>query len=662
MSSEISLSVREAKDLFGLSIRIDQTDMRLLKILPGDAVAVTGNKTCYATAMPSLMEDRNQGIVRISALVRRNAGAVEAGTLKISALENKPEIAESITLEITNDIDYLSVSAKTSLLATAWSGRVVIANNTMPVPTLDLNSLEARIVDTVPSGAVKISNFTSFIINRPANGFSAIGLAGLRDPYLTCCTIAEKRLHDDLASCARSVLLIGPAGCGKAQMVKRLAEDMKANLRIIDAHELLDRHASLGNTDLENLFSDITRLAPVILLFNNLEALNNHPEQHNVTSQICSLLDDLHTHKKVLLFGACSGEVVPRLVADKRFDLIMPIDAPDRFARQEMLVLATRDMPIDETVNLQQLAEFTKGYTAADLRRLATAANVCGRKPLICQNDFTDALRTIQPSALTEVYSDIPNVSWNDVGGLEDVKALLQETLSWSLQFKSQFTEANVQPPRSILISGSQGAGKTLITRAAAGTIPLHYIEIPCPSLATKDRKEANEIIHNSFALAKRKSPCIIFFDDIEALFRKTTSIEEPHTPNPVVFQLLSEIDSLPHMAGVFVIAATSRPDFLTNDMMRPGRFDYAIMIPQPDATARKKILQIHTNKLPLAADVDFDKLSDMMQGMSASDITTLCNRVGLLALRQSFNIEGGTLPPVVNLALFEQVLRGKKT
>jgi transitional endoplasmic reticulum ATPase len=305
----------------------------------------------------------------------------------------------------------------------------------------------------------------------------------------------------------------------------------------------------------------------------------------------------------------------------------------------------------------------TADATARDLCRLVKTASSLAQGARLTDKDFVSAFRHIEPSAAAEVRCDIPDVLWHDVAGLDDIKRLMRETLEWSLRHDEKFASNGVSPPRSILLSGGQGTGKTSLVRALASVIPLNFIEISCPVLTTHNADVAARMLHDCFALARRKAPCLVFLDDIDVLFEgHGSSSESESTPLPAVARLLSELDGLAMFSGVAVIASTNRPDRLTMDVLRPGRFDYAVSLPMPDHAARKKILEIHARKLPLAADVNFDRLADDTQGLSPAELANLCNRVGLMAIRQSLGDDrGGIIPPVVNAALFDQALRGRK-
>lgn len=283
--------------------------------------------------------------------------------------------------------------------------------------------------------------------------------------------------------------------------------------------------------------------------------------------------------------------------------------------------------------------------------------------PRVAERDLFEAFRSLTPSAAGAVRCDIPTTSWDDVGGFDDIKQMLCDTLTWSLQLYDRFAAVGVRPPSSVLLSGGSGTGKTALVRALASYIPVNFIEVDCALLAAYGPDGAADFLQNSFALARRKAPCLIFFDEIDVLFEseETDADAAPHH-HPIVAQLMANLDSMAMFPGVVVIAASSRPDRLTAEILRPGRFDFAIALPLPDAAARKKILQIHARKLPLASDIDFEKLAGATHGMSPAEIANLCNRVGMMALRNSLSSpEGGLIPPVVNGALFDQALRGRK-
>jgi transitional endoplasmic reticulum ATPase len=670
MIPELSLTVNESPDSEDGVIRLDQADMRLLGAQPGDVLALAGTRTTYARALPAYMEDRNQRLARVSPLLRANFGVQPEQKVRVLAERHKPALAEKVTLQVDDDLDGLYVMARLRQLSAFWHDRPIIAQDLLRVPTLDWYPLLVRVVSSEPAGLVQIASGTAFSLVTKQNEDGLSGLGGLRDVYRMCQSAALARFKPNGAGAAGAVLLTGPAGCGKSRMVARLAQELKLPIVTLDAHQLVDKQLESPTGDLALSLTDLARRGPTILLLEHLEALTAR-EGHSlaldvsrcaVLAQLCALLDELPTQPSILLFGSASDSLDPRLGAQGRFDLVIPVDAPNRPARHEILIQATRGLPLAEDVDLGNLAILTSGAVAGDLKRLVTAASVLASDAIVTAKDFDAAFHSFLPSALHKVRCEIPADSWDEVAGLDDTKQMLRETLAFSLRHHDKFMASGVLPPRALLLSGGQGSGKTTLARALAGIMPLNFIEIDCPVLTALEPDAAVTFIHDSFALARRKGPCLVFFDDIDAFFEPGPSMDMSPRLNPVVAQILMEIDGITLIPGIVVIATAKRPDRITAEVMRPGRFDNTVVLPLPDTAARKKILQVHARRLPLASDVDLDRLARVTQNMTPADIANLCNRVGLMAFRQSQGNEGsGVIPPVVNAELFEQVLRGRK-
>ncbi len=674
MISELTLTLHESSDTDDGTVRLDQSDMRLLGILSGDILALSGSRTTYACARPAFMEDRNQRLAKVSPLLRRNLGVQAAQKIQILPQLHKPALAERITLQVDDDIDNLHVLARQRQLPSAWHGRCVVEGDLLRVPTLDRQPLLVKVTATSPGGLIQIGSSTEFGFVTSANDETLPGIGALRETYRTCHALATTRLKTNIPTATHAVLLTGPAGCGKARLVTRLAQDLDVSLVTLDAHQLLDRQQAQGGA-LDISLTALARRGPTILLLDHLDALTFAVKQspilaaaqHTVTAQLSGLLDELPGHANIIVFGIASAPLEARLRDHPSISLTLPVDAPGRPGRHEILLLETRNLPLAESVDLARLAAMTPGATARDLRHLVTTTSLLATNVKITENDFVTAYRPMQPSATerTTLVCDIPSASlWDDVAGLEDIKRMMRETLNWSTKHYDKFRDAGVRPPRSVLLSGGTGTGKTSLVRALAGITPMHLIELSCPVLAAGDPADTARHIRDGFAMARRKTPCVIFLDDIDVLFETDPPVaDSSNRLPPAVAQLLTDMDSLAMTQGVVVIAATNRPDRLTSDILRPGRFDFAVTLPLPDGEARKKILQIHAHKLPLAADVDFDVLANATKNMAPAEIANLCNRAGLMALSRSLSDEsGGVIPPMVNAALFEQILRGRKS
>lgn len=670
MTTDLFLTLFESADIDDGIIRLDSSDMRLLGIVPGEIVSVEGARRVYVRAYYSSNEDRNQRLAHVSPLTARNLGFLTGQKVRVLPDRIKPPFAELVTVQAEDDIDQLHLMARRKSICNTWNKRVVLVEDELCVPTLDRYPLSVKIVATQPQGPVQITRSTEFAIATRKISGDIIHLGGLREVYRTCSSLIQSRFVKGKATAARSVLLSGPIGCGKSRLVNRLAHENNLELHVLDVYQLVDKGLDQGSLDLGGLLSEIGRKGRTILLINHLEALKSKmalsaalaATAHSVLSQICELLDELPTQPNVLVFGVASGDFDSRLLNNHRFDVHIPVDAPNRWGREEILTLATENMSVDEGLNLTALAELSAGMTAQDIEHMAKTAELMSVGPKVTEQDFMAALRCMTPSIATDVLCDVPTTQWDEVAGLDDIKQLMKETLSWTLRQLPRFTEAGVRPPRSILLSGGQGTGKTSLVRALAAQMPMNFIEISCPILMAQKPEESTRYLKNGFALARRKAPCLLFFDDMDAFFETYAGSSSEGAPyHPIVAQLIAELDTLSSLLGVMVVAATNRPDRLAAEILSPGRFDFAVTLPLPDLTARKKVLQIHGRKLPLAADIDFDRLAANTTGMSSAEIANLCNRVGLMALRQALNTQETGRLAVVTADLFEQALRGRK-
>lgn len=651
-------------------VRLDPIDMKMMGVQPGDMIAPDGQRRAILRVQPALMDDRNQRLARVSELTARNLGLEQGQTIRFAGEKIRLPQAELVTLQARDDLDRLHLWVRRREMATFWADRALCVGEEIRVPTLDRHHLTVRVVGTQPAGAVVLSPSTVFAVEGADERVKLPVLGGLRDIYRSCHALALARLNKTEDNTAAAILLSGSAGCGKAHLAKRLAADLDCTLRVFDVHQLLDQWLAQGGLDLGLSLTDMAKRGPTLVVLDHLEALEAahtgdsrlDVAAHAVTSMICDMLEEVVTQPDIMICGISSGPLPPRFSKERLFDIVLSIDAPNRWGRYEILTLAARSRSVEPDVDFEALAALSGGLTARDLIRMVAEADLMSGKRKIAQADLIRAFRAYAPASPGAVICDIPDMPWDDVAGLEDVKPILRETLAWSLVYHETFSALGVKPPRSILLSGGRGTGKTSLVRALASSVPMNFIEIGCPYLVTRTQEEGSQVLRDVFALARRKAPCMVFFDDIDALFEGANDPETAAFAHPVVAQLMAELDALPTLPGVVVIGATNRPDRLTNEILNPGRFDFALTLPMPDFAARKKILHIHARKLPLAADVDFERLASLTQGLSPAEIAALCNRVGVMAIRQSLaGLEGGAIPPIVTAEMFEQALRGRK-
>lgn len=671
MSSALSLTLYEVPDTEEGVIRLDPSDMHMLGVMPGDVIAVEGARKCFVRVKSAFMEDRNQRLARVGPLTATNLGYRSGQVVRLLPDRIRPPFAELMTLQADDDLDRLHLLAREKQLSSFWRERTVLPEDLLNLPTLEGQPITVKVAGVQPAGPVQIGPLTTFSIGALKSGSDLPRLGGLRDIYRETQNLIEGHFKRRNPQAARSVLLYGPGGCGKATLVARLAKESGLALRVFDCYQLMDQWLAHRSTELNVSLTEIARRGQTLILVDHLEALCGKKDEtaaiaiaaRSVTSQICALLEEVRTQPNLIAFATSSKTLDERFDNNRLFDLRIPVDAPNRWGRTEILMLAAQSVPLAADVDLPIIATMTPGATGRDLCGLLSSAGLMAMGAKVTQRDMLGALRSLVPSAAHDVRCDIPTTLWDDVAGLDDVKQTLREALSWSLRQYDQFVDMGVHPPRSILLSGGQGTGKTSLVRSLAGILPVHFIEVNCSALVTQTTKDSVAYLREAFVLARRKAPCLVFFDDIDVLFEiEGDDADIAPYRHSLVAQLIVDLDSLMAQNGIVVIAATNRPDRLTTEIMRPGRLDFVLTLPMPDAPARKKIFQIHARKMPLAADIDFDRLANATQGLSAAEIADLCNRVGMIALRNSLSgPEGGVIPPTVNADLFEQALRGRK-
>ena len=467
----------------------------------------------------------------------------------------------------------------------------------------------------------------------------------------------------------QGVLLYGPPGCGKTLLARTVASETAAYFIDIGGPEIIHKLYGESEAHLRSVFQEAGEKAPSIVFFDEIDAIApkradvKGEVEKRVVGQMLALMDGLKSRGRVIVIGATNipDNLDPALRRPGRFDREIEIGIPDRDGRAEILEIHTRGMPLADDVDTAHLAALTHGFGGADLEALAREAGMGALRRLmpdidlasgdvpygelmaaeVTMHDFLSALGEIEPSALREVFTEIPDVSWDEVGGMEEAKAALREAVEWPLRYPAAFTQAGTRPAKGILLSGPPGGGKTLLARAVAHESGVNFISVKGPELLSKWVGESEKGIREVYKKARQAAPCIVFLDEIDALAPQRGDGGGNHVTERVVSQLLTELDGIEELRGVVTLATTNRPDILDSALLRPGRFDLQIEIGLPDAATRRAILAIHTGRQPLADDVDLDALTARTENCMGADLAGICREAGMEAIRRLIARDG---------------------
>ncbi|AEM37983.1 AAA family ATPase, CDC48 subfamily [Pyrolobus fumarii 1A] len=691
---EVVLRVAEAKpkDVGKGKVRIDIDIMKMLGVEPGDVVEIEGKRVTAATVWPSYPEDQGLRIIRMDGLTRKNAGVSIGDKVIVRKADAKP--AQMVKLApasftITVDPGFVSFVRK------RLTDYPVVEGDSVMVPVVG-HAIPFVVVKTRPSGVVVINNNTNIVIlekpveqsNVPRVTYEDIG--GMKDVIQKVRELVELPLkHPELfkrlgIEPPKGILLYGPPGVGKTLLAKAIANETDAYFIAINGPEIMSKYYGESEQRLREIFEEAKKHAPAIIFIDEIDAIAPKRDEvigeveRRVVAQLLALMDGLESRGDVIVIAATNrpNAIDPALRRPGRFDREIEIPLPDKQGRLEILQIHTRNMPLAEDVDLEKLAEMTKGFTGADLAALVREAAMHAlrrylpeidldkdtippellEKMEVRMEDFLAALREIVPSGLREIYVEVPEVHWDDIGGLEDVKQQLREAVEWPLKHPEVFQRLGIRPPKGILLFGPPGVGKTLLAKAAATESGANFIAVRGPEILSKWVGESEKAIREIFRKARQHAPAIIFFDEIDAI--APARAEVPDTSGVtyrIVNQLLTEIDGIVPLQNVVVIAATNRPDILDPALLRPGRFDKIIYVPPPDKKARLEILRIHTRHTPLADDVDLEYIASVTEGYSGADLEALVREAALAALREDINATK------VHMRHFEEALKRVK-
>jgi transitional endoplasmic reticulum ATPase len=688
---ELRLRVAEARQRdvgYGIA-RIDREVGASAGLATGDIIEIRGRKLAAATLWLGYLEEEKD-IIRIDGYIRSNAG-VSLNEYVIVRKANVKEAQLVVLAPVNNTIK--PDENFTKLVKSRLIEYPLVQKNVIPVLFFG-NLFNFAVLQTRPSGVVKITPKTKLVIHsRPvqektlSTNVTYEDIGGLHEQIQKIREMVELPLrYPELfqklgIDPPKGVLLYGPPGCGKTLLAKAVATEAEANFFLINGPEIMNKYYGETEAKLREIFRKAEEEAPSIIFIDEIDAIA--PKRSEVTgevekrvvAQLLALMDGLESRGQVIVIGATNrpNALDPALRRPGRFDREIEIGIPDKKGRKEILQIHTRGMPLAPDVDIDKLAEITKGYTGADLAALCReAAMKCIRRILpsidfneeklspeildqlvVTMRDFLEAYKEITPTALREVEIETPNVTWDDIGGLEDVKQKLIESIEWPIKYADRFEKLGIKPPKGVLLYGPPGCGKTLLAKAVATESEANFITIKGPEIYSKWVGESERAIREVFRKARQAAPCVIFLDEIETLIPRRDMLDDSSgVAHRVTSTLLAEMDGIEELRDVIVIGATNRPDLMDPSALRPGRFDRLIYVPPPDERGRYQILKIYTRKMPLAEDVDLAKLAAMTEGYSGADLESLCREAGLAALRRSPDAE------LVTWADFQEALK----
>jgi len=638
----------------------------------GQIIELTHNKKTHVKLWPGNPEDYGTGIIKIDGITRQNMGAGIGDKISLKSVEAVN--AEQITLSPTEKI---TADGLQEYMIYNYLNHVFTTGDSISLNTQMGSRVQFVITNTKPSKPVIVTESTIFKLGSMTKAIDASipritydELGGLKNEVQKIREMVELPMrHPELfdkigVEAPKGVLLYGPPGTGKTLLAKAVAGETNANFVSLSGPEIMGKFYGESEERIREIFTQAEENSPSIIFIDEIDSIAPKRDEvsgeveKRIVSQLLTLMDGMKSRGKVVVIAATNrpDSIDPALRRPGRFDREIEIGIPDAEGRFDILSIHTRGMPIDEKVDLKQISKTTHGFVGADLEVLAKEAAMRSLRKIlpeidldkdkisseilqkiqISSDDFKDALKEVKPSALREVQVQTPNVTWDDVGGLDSLKEELREAIEWPIKHKEAFDYVDVETPKGILLHGPPGTGKTLIAKALAKMTESNFISIKGPELLSKWVGESEKGVREIFRKARQASPCIIFLDEVDALVpRRGSGGSESHVTESVVSQILTEIDGLEELNDVLIVGATNRLDIVDEALLRPGRFDRIIEVPNPDSKGRQHIFEIHTKKKPLGNDVNITKLVELTDGFSGAEIGAVANRAAIIALKR---------------------------
>lgn len=638
----------------------------------GQILELSYNKKTHVKLWPSPTNEYGMGIIRIDGVTRQNIGAAIGDNISIKSVE--AAMAKQIVLSPTEKIHAEGLE---DYMARNYLNHVFTIGDTITLHTQLGGSVQFVVTNTVPTKPVIVTESTVFklgqmtkVMDKTVPRITYDELGGLKSEVQKIREMVELPMrHPELfekigVEAPKGVLLYGPPGTGKTLLAKAVAGETNAHFISLSGPEIIGKYYGESEGRIRKIFKRAEENSPSIIFIDEIDSIAPKRDEvsgeaeKRVVAQLLTLLDGMKSRGKVVIIAATNrpDSIDPALRRPGRLDREIEIGIPDADGRFDILSIHTRGMPIDEKVDLAKISKTTHGFVGADLEILSKEAAMRSlrrilpeidldeekvspsilQKIQITESDFADALKEVRPSALREVQAQIPNVKWDDVGGLDSLKAELRQIVEWPIKHKEACDYVDIKTPKGILLHGPPGTGKTLIAKALAKMTDSNFISIKGPELLSKWVGESEKGVREIFRKARQAAPCIIFLDEVDALVpRRGSSGSDSRVTENVVSQILTEIDGIEELHNVLVVGATNRPDIVDEALLRPGRFDRIVEVPYPTSEGRKQILEIHTKRKPLADDVDTSKLVDLTDGFSGAELEAVANMAAVTALKR---------------------------
>ena len=697
---ELTVRSAEKRDAGRGIARLPDSAIRELGVLSGDTVVIEGEQATVAKVWPG-GHDVADGTVLIDADTRANAN-VKVGQ-QVQVKKESVAAATAVTLQAPDELGTVDIAHETieTAVKRGLRDRPIRAGEGVRIERLAGSRFV--VTDTDPDGTVRVSESTDVTVSpitgsgaegesagdklrktadrvtggnagdadtaqQPATGVTYEDIGGLDEELELVREMIELPLSEPEVFTRlgvdppKGVLLHGPPGTGKTLIAKAVANEVDATFLTVSGPEIMSKYKGESEEKLREKFEAAAEDAPAIIFFDEIDSIAGKRDdggdvESRVVGQLLSLMDGLDARGDVIVIGATNrvDSLDPALRRGGRFDREIEIGVPGVAGRHEILEVHTRRMPLADDVDIETLADRTHGFVGADLESLATEAAMTAlrrtrhagddlRTIEVTREDFEGAMTAVEPSAMREYVAEQPTTTFDDVGGLTEAKQQLTQAVTWPLQYGPLFDAANTTPPTGVLLHGPPGTGKTLLARAIAGESEVNFIQVRGPELLDRYVGESEKAVREVFERARQSAPAIIFFDEIDAIAGDRDGLGgDSGVGDRVVSQLLTELDRLSDVPNLVVLAATNRRESLDGALLRSGRLERSIEVPNPDEETRRAILDVQTRGMELTEDIDLDAVAAATEGASGADLTSICREASLLAITELTDQYEGT-------------------